>query len=156
MPNTIESIYRYPIKGLSGESLDRIALSAGCVISGDREYAFARSNITFDPANPQHIEKKHFIQFFSIFIDVYSKENKSFFEENGYLKLTNILDTKQITFYDKVYSDFIYNKYDTSGLRSDLSGKENKDQEYITQIMLPSKILPSLEQKTNITWMFLA
>ena len=81
-------------------------------------------------------------------MDVYSKVNKSFFEENGYLKLTNILDTKQITFYDKVYSDFIYNKYDTSGLRSDLSGKENKDQEYITQIMLPSKILPSLEQKT--------
>ena len=61
MPNTIESIYRYPIKGLSGESLDRIALSAGCVISGDREYAFARSNITFDPANPQYIEKKHFL-----------------------------------------------------------------------------------------------
>ena len=40
-------------------------------------------------------------------MDVYSKENKSFFEENGYLKLTNILDTKQITFYDKVYSDSI-------------------------------------------------
>ena len=80
-------------------------------------------------------------------MDVYSKENKSFFEENGYLKLTNILDAKEIAFYDKVYSDFINNKYNTSGLRSDLSGQENKNQEYITQIMLPSRILPSLIQK---------
>ncbi len=69
-------------------------------------------------------------------MDVYSKENKSFFEENGYLKLINILDAKQIKFYDKVYSDFINNKYNTSGLRSDLSGQENKNQEYITQIRM--------------------
>ena len=80
-------------------------------------------------------------------MDVCSKENKSFFEENGYLKLINILDPKQIKFYDKVYSDFINNKYNTLGLRSDLSGQENKNQEYITQIMLPSRILPSLKQK---------
>jgi len=80
-------------------------------------------------------------------MNMYSKENKIFFEENGYLKLTNILDTKQVAFYDKIYNDFINNKYNTSGLRSDLSGEENKNQEYITQIMLPSKILPFLEQK---------
>ena len=80
-------------------------------------------------------------------MNMYSKENKIFFEDNGYLKLTNILDTKQVAFYDKIYNDFINNKYNTSGLRSDLSGKENKSQEYITQIMLPSKILPLLKQK---------
>jgi len=80
-------------------------------------------------------------------MDTYSKENKIFFEENGYLKLTNILDVKQVEFYDKIYNDFINNKHDTSGLRSDLSGGKNKNQEYITQIMLPSKILPFLKQK---------
>ena len=61
MPNTIESIYRYPIKGLSGEPIDKIALTAGCVIPGDREYAFARSNVAFNPANPQHMEKTRFL-----------------------------------------------------------------------------------------------
>jgi uncharacterized protein YcbX len=61
MPNTIESIYRYPIKGLSGEPVDRIALTAGSVIPGEREYALARSNVEFDPANPQYFEKTHFL-----------------------------------------------------------------------------------------------
>ena len=61
MPNKIESIYRYPVKGLSGEPMDSITLTAGCVIPGDREYAFTRSDVIFDPANPQHIEKTHFL-----------------------------------------------------------------------------------------------
>jgi ectoine hydroxylase-related dioxygenase (phytanoyl-CoA dioxygenase family) len=79
---------------------------------------------------------------------MFYKENKIFFEENGYLKLINILDTKQVAFYDKVYSDFINNKYNVGDLRSDLSGKQNNNKELITQIMLPSKILPSLNQKS--------
>lgn len=79
---------------------------------------------------------------------MYNKENKIFFEENGYLKLINILDTKQVAFYDKVYNDFINNKYNVGDLRSDLSGEQNNNKELITQIMLPSKILPSLHQKS--------
>ena len=79
---------------------------------------------------------------------MYNKENKIFFEENGYLKLINILDTKQVAFYDKVYNDFINNKYNVGDLRSDLSGEQNNNKELITQIMLPSKILPSLNQKS--------
>ena len=61
MSNTIESIYRYPIKGLSGERLDRISLTAGSVIPGDREYAFARADVSFDPDNPQYMKKTHFL-----------------------------------------------------------------------------------------------
>lgn len=79
---------------------------------------------------------------------MYNKENKIFFEENGYLKLINILDTKQVAFYDKVYNNFINNKYNVGDLRSDLSGEQNNNKELITQIMLPSKILPSLNQKS--------
>ena len=79
---------------------------------------------------------------------MYNKKNKIFFEENGYLKLINILDTKQVAFYDKVYNDFINNKYNVGDLRSDLSGEQNNNKELITQIMLPSKILPSLNQKS--------
>ena len=79
---------------------------------------------------------------------MFYKENKIFFEENGYLKLINILDTKQVAFYDKVYSDFINNKYNVGNLRYDLSGEQNNNKELITQIMLPSKILPSLNQKS--------
>ncbi|MFZ3357342.1 MAG: MOSC N-terminal beta barrel domain-containing protein, partial [Xanthobacteraceae bacterium] len=35
----IQSIYRYPIKGLTPEPLSRIALAPGQTIPGDRLYA---------------------------------------------------------------------------------------------------------------------
>jgi uncharacterized protein YcbX len=59
--NTIKSIYRYPIKGFSGEHLDSIMLSSGNVISGDREFAFARAGVYFDPDNPQYMQKTNFL-----------------------------------------------------------------------------------------------
>ena len=40
--NIIKNIIRYPIKGLSGEYLDKILLEVNQTIPGDREYAFAR------------------------------------------------------------------------------------------------------------------
>ena len=69
-----------------------------------------------------------------------SIEDKVFFEDNGYLKLDNILTNNHLGYYEKIYNDFINNKHNTTGLRSDLSGEKGGKKELITQIMLPSKI----------------
>ena len=69
-----------------------------------------------------------------------------FFELEGYLLVENILSVKEMTFYDQTYNGFINNEFDTNELRSDLSGKEDNNKEYITQIMLPSKIYPDILQ----------
>ena len=61
MYNTIDSIYRYPIKGFSGERLDSVMLSSNNVISGDREFAFARAGVNFDQDNPKYLQKKNFL-----------------------------------------------------------------------------------------------
>jgi uncharacterized protein len=59
--NKIKSIYRYPIKGLSGERLESTVLSAGDVLPGDREYAFARAGVLFDPDHPAYMKKTNFL-----------------------------------------------------------------------------------------------
>ncbi len=69
-----------------------------------------------------------------------------FFQLEGYLPVENIISVKDMTFYDQTYNGFINNEFDTTDLRSDLSGKEDNNMEYITQIMLPSKIYPDLLQ----------
>jgi len=69
-----------------------------------------------------------------------------FFQQEGYLPVENIISVKDMTFYDQTYNGFINNEFDTTDLRSDLSGKEDNNMEYITQIMLPSKIYPDLLQ----------
>ena len=61
MGNIIESIYRYPIKGFSGELLSKVVLHAHNVIPGDREYAFAKAKIKFDSNNPHYIDKTRFV-----------------------------------------------------------------------------------------------
>jgi uncharacterized protein YcbX len=59
--NKIESIYRYPIKGFSGERLESAILSAYEVLPGDREYAFARAGVLFDPLHPAYLKKTNFL-----------------------------------------------------------------------------------------------
>ena len=57
----VENIYRYPIKGFSGEMLDNVTLETDNVIPGDREYAFAKTGVAFDPDNPHYIRKTNFL-----------------------------------------------------------------------------------------------
>ena len=57
----LKKIYRYPIKGLSGESLNETLLEKDQVLSGDREYAFARSHVSFDEKNPVYLRKTNFL-----------------------------------------------------------------------------------------------
>ncbi|OQW56747.1 MAG: molybdenum cofactor sulfurase [Proteobacteria bacterium SG_bin9] len=58
---TIDSIYRYPVKGLSPERLARVALSPGQTLPSDRRYAIENGPSGFDPENPKHFPKSVFL-----------------------------------------------------------------------------------------------
>jgi uncharacterized protein len=57
----IQSIYRYPIKGLTPEPLARTLLMPGQTIPGDRLYAIENGPSGFDPASPGYLSKTHFL-----------------------------------------------------------------------------------------------
>jgi uncharacterized protein len=61
MTATLHSIYRYPVKGLSGESLDTVAVEPDRRLPFDRAYAIAHGTTAFDPENPQHLRKTYFV-----------------------------------------------------------------------------------------------
>ncbi len=57
----IESIYRYPVKGLTPEPMPRVALSPGQTLPGDRLYAIENGPSGFDSAAPAYLSKTHFL-----------------------------------------------------------------------------------------------
>jgi uncharacterized protein YcbX len=57
----IDAIYRYPVKGLSAEPLQRVALTPGETIPFDRAYAIENGPSGFDPAAPKHFPKIAFL-----------------------------------------------------------------------------------------------
>jgi uncharacterized protein YcbX len=58
---TIQSIYRYPVKGLSPQALARAALPAGGTLPADRLYAIENGPTGFDPAHPTYFPKQRFL-----------------------------------------------------------------------------------------------
>lgn len=79
---------------------------------------------------------------------IISEEQVKFFEENGYLVVHNLLTPEEVNDYQKLYEDFLSNKIDISEYRSDLGShveqQDKKASELITQIMVPSRIIPPL------------
>lgn len=61
MTASLQAIYRYPVKGLSPESLQRIELSPGQTLPDDRLYAIENGPSGFDPAAPAHFPKQRFL-----------------------------------------------------------------------------------------------
>lgn len=57
----IAEIYRYPVKGLSAEAMDRVAIDVGKVIPYDRAYALENGPSTFDPNDPKWTTKNAFL-----------------------------------------------------------------------------------------------
>jgi uncharacterized protein YcbX len=57
----IDSIYRYPVKGLTPEPLARAALAPGQTLPADRRYAIENGPSGFDPAAPKWMPKLHFL-----------------------------------------------------------------------------------------------
>lgn len=57
----IASLYRYPVKGLSPEPLDRAILETDAYFPGDRLFAIENGPSGFDAADPQHQPKIKFL-----------------------------------------------------------------------------------------------
>src|SRR5665213_1656770 len=60
-PARIDAIYRYPVKGLSPQRLERTTLSPGATLPGDRLYAIENGPSGFDPAAPAYFPKQRFL-----------------------------------------------------------------------------------------------
>ena len=59
--NIIKNIFRYPIKGLSGQKLNHVFLEKNQVLPGDREFAFARHHVEYDENAPIYLKKTNFL-----------------------------------------------------------------------------------------------
>lgn len=57
----IESLYRYPVKGLTPEPLNGARLTPGHCLPWDRAFALAQGDATLDPENPAWVKKSHFM-----------------------------------------------------------------------------------------------
>lgn len=76
-------------------------------------------------------------------MNLISPEQRSFFENEGYLIVEDLISMEEVEYYNELYNSFLDNSIDASSYRSDLSGSDSKD-EKITQIMVPSKLVPEL------------
>jgi uncharacterized protein len=57
----IVGIYRYPVKGLSPEALQQVALTVGQTLPGDRRYAIENGPSGFAPDQPKYLPKSYFL-----------------------------------------------------------------------------------------------
>ena len=60
-PARIEALYRYPVKGLMPEPLESVPLAPLETLPFDRAYAIENGPGPFDPENPRHLSKIHFV-----------------------------------------------------------------------------------------------
>ena len=58
---SIVSLYRYPVKGFSPESLDTVSVETGQCFPWDRTYAVENGGREFDPVAPEHMPKIKFL-----------------------------------------------------------------------------------------------
>ncbi len=61
-PGRVSSIFLYPFKGLSGQALEQVNITAGHALPRDRAYAIENGSREFDPLNPRHLPKRKFLQ----------------------------------------------------------------------------------------------
>jgi uncharacterized protein YcbX len=60
-PASLRAIYRYPVKGLSPQPLERTRLAAGQTIPADRLYAIENGPCGFDSTAPSYFPKQRFL-----------------------------------------------------------------------------------------------
>ncbi len=57
----VTALYRYPVKGLSPQRLEKIAVKAGATIAFDRAWAIENGPGRFDADDPRHLPKINFV-----------------------------------------------------------------------------------------------
>src|ERR1700733_3544849 len=57
----VQAIYRYPVKGLTAEAIDRVVLQRGATLPFDRAYAIENGPGRFDAQAPRHLPKITFL-----------------------------------------------------------------------------------------------
>lgn len=60
-PAEITGLYRYPVKGLTPESLREVPLQVGRTLPSDRRYAIENGPTGFDPVKPTWLAKIHYL-----------------------------------------------------------------------------------------------
>src|SRR5262245_18840222 len=88
----VKALYRYPVKGLSGEALARATLTPGDTVPGDRLYAIENGGGRFDASAPRHLPKIHFLM---LMRDERLATLKSTFEDSTHT-ITVLRDGKQV------------------------------------------------------------
>lgn len=58
---TVTALYRYPVKGLSGDALQSVACKAGETLPFDRAYAIENGPSRFDAGAPKYLPKASFL-----------------------------------------------------------------------------------------------
>lgn len=61
MAAALQALYRYPIKGFTGEALGAVAVQPGVGVAGDRKIAVTTGATPFDPASPEPWPKASFL-----------------------------------------------------------------------------------------------
>ncbi len=61
MRGTVVRLFRYPVKGLSPEPMERLDLVEGKGIAHDRSFALALGTTQFDPVRPRPLAKTNFL-----------------------------------------------------------------------------------------------
>lgn len=57
----VKSLHRYPVKGLSGETLEQVTCETGCPFPFDRAYAIENGPSRFNAKEPKHLPKINFL-----------------------------------------------------------------------------------------------
>lgn len=60
-PASVTALYRYPVKGFAGQSLDAVELAEGETMPLDRAWAIENGPGRFDPQNPRPLPKISFL-----------------------------------------------------------------------------------------------
>jgi uncharacterized protein YcbX len=89
----IASLYRYPVKGLSPQKLDRVVLMPGETVPWDRAYAIENGPGRFDPDQPKYLPK---INFLMLMRNERLAGLETHFDENTQV-LTIFRDGRQVT-----------------------------------------------------------
>ena len=61
MTGRLARLHRYPVKGLAGQALDRITVTTGDGLPGDRRFAIAAGGTEYDEARPHWLRKQAFV-----------------------------------------------------------------------------------------------